>query len=64
MYRVWPTAKFSPVDDLDQRFVIRENSHRIHNPFTSEKLATLGRVLYLSQLTFADPMYQRAVRSL
>jgi cyclopropane fatty-acyl-phospholipid synthase-like methyltransferase len=48
MHRVWLTAKFSPVDDLDQRFVIRESSHRIHNPFTSEKLATLGRALYLS----------------
>jgi len=28
--------------------VIRESSHRIHNPLTSEKLATLGRALYLS----------------
>ena len=36
------------MDDLPQRFVIRESSHRIHNPFTSEKLATLGRALYLS----------------
>jgi len=36
------------MDDLLQRFVIRESSHRIHNPFTSEKLATLGRALYLS----------------
>ena len=30
------------MDDLPQRFVIRESSHRSHNPFTSEKLATLG----------------------
>ena len=29
------------MDDLPQRFVIRESSHRIHNPFTSEKLAAL-----------------------
>jgi hypothetical protein len=36
------------MDDLPQRSVIRGSSHRIHNPFTSEKLATLGRVLYLS----------------
>jgi ubiquinone/menaquinone biosynthesis C-methylase UbiE len=36
------------MDDLPPRFVIRESSHRIHNPFTSEKLATLGRALYLS----------------
>ena len=36
------------MDDLPQRFVIRESSHRIHNPFTSEKLATLGRALFLS----------------
>src|SRR6185312_13293221 len=36
------------MDDLPQRFVIRESSHRIHNPLTSEKLATLGRALYLS----------------
>src|SRR6185437_9267241 len=36
------------MDDLPQRFVIRERSHRIHNPFTSEKLAILGRALYLS----------------
>ena len=48
MHRVRPTARFSTVDDLPQRFVIRESSHRIHNAFTSEKLATLGRALYLS----------------
>jgi SAM-dependent methyltransferase len=36
------------MDDLPQRFVIRESGHRIHNPFTSEKLATLGRALRLS----------------
>src|SRR6185369_8223971 len=36
------------MDDLPQRFVIRESSHRIHNPLTSEKLATLGWALYLS----------------
>jgi hypothetical protein len=34
------------MDDLPRRFVTRESSHRIHNPFTSEKLATLGRALY------------------
>jgi ubiquinone/menaquinone biosynthesis C-methylase UbiE len=36
------------MDDLPRSFVIRESSHRIHNPFTSEKLATLGQALYLS----------------
>jgi ubiquinone/menaquinone biosynthesis C-methylase UbiE len=33
------------VIDLPRRFTIREGSHRIHNPFTSEKLATLGRAV-------------------
>jgi SAM-dependent methyltransferase len=36
------------MDDLPRRFVIREGGHRIHNPFTSEKLASLGRALDLS----------------
>jgi SAM-dependent methyltransferase len=31
--------------DIPRRFTIRESSHRIHNPFTSEKLATLGQAL-------------------
>jgi SAM-dependent methyltransferase len=31
--------------DLPRYFTIREASHRIHNPFTEEKLATLGRAL-------------------
>jgi SAM-dependent methyltransferase len=31
--------------DIPRRFTIRESSHRIHNPLTSEKLATLGRAL-------------------
>ena len=31
--------------DLPRHFTIREASHRIHNPFTEEKLATLGRAL-------------------
>jgi SAM-dependent methyltransferase len=33
------------VIDLPRSFTIRESSHRIHNPFTGEKLATLGRVV-------------------
>ena len=41
------------MDDLPRSFVIRESSHRIHNPFTSEKLATLGRALHLSAGTSA-----------
>ncbi|UPZ27256.1 methyltransferase domain-containing protein [Streptomyces sp. LRE541] len=31
--------------DLPRSFIVRESGHRIHNPFTSEKLATLGRAL-------------------
>jgi len=31
--------------DLPRSFTIRESSHRIHNPFTSEKLAALGQAL-------------------
>ena len=33
--------------DLDRRHTIRESSHRILNPFTAEKLATLGAALHL-----------------
>jgi len=33
--------------DLPRKFVIRESSHRIHNPFTPEKLATLGAAIGL-----------------
>ncbi|PSM45287.1 SAM-dependent methyltransferase [Streptomyces dioscori] len=31
--------------DLPRSFTVRESGHRIHNPFTSEKLAALGRAL-------------------
>jgi 2-polyprenyl-3-methyl-5-hydroxy-6-metoxy-1,4-benzoquinol methylase len=31
--------------DIPRVFTIRESSHRIHNPFTSEKLAALGQAL-------------------
>lgn len=34
--------------DLPRHFTIRERSHRIHNPFSSEKLAALGRALHLA----------------
>ncbi|MFC8639467.1 SAM-dependent methyltransferase [[Kitasatospora] papulosa] len=34
--------------DLPRIFTIRERSHRIHNPFTPAKLATLGQVLHLA----------------
>ena len=30
--------------DIPRPFTIRESSHRIHNPLTSEKLATLGQL--------------------
>ncbi len=33
--------------DIPPIFTITESAHRIHNPFTSEKLATLGAVLRL-----------------
>ena len=33
--------------DLPRSFTIRESGHRIHNPFTSAKLATLGAALRL-----------------
>jgi len=34
--------------DLPRVFTIRESSHRIHNPFTPEKISTLGQALHLS----------------
>jgi SAM-dependent methyltransferase len=34
-----------PDVDLPRTFTIRESSHRIHNPFSSGKLATLGQAL-------------------
>lgn len=41
--------------DLPRIFTIRESSHRIDNPFTSEKLATLGAALRLEPgATFLD----------
>ena len=33
--------------DIPRIFTITESAHRIHNPFTPEKLATLGRALRL-----------------
>lgn len=33
--------------DIPRLFNITENAHRIHNPFTPEKLATLGAALRL-----------------
>ena len=33
--------------DLPRRFTIRERHHRIHNPFTAEKFAVLGRAIGL-----------------
>jgi SAM-dependent methyltransferase len=35
------------MEDLPRQFVIRESSHRIHNPLTPEKLAALGAALRL-----------------
>jgi SAM-dependent methyltransferase len=39
--------------DLPRSFTIRESSHRIHNPFTSDKLAALGQALDLAPGTRA-----------
>lgn len=33
--------------DIPRSFTIRESNHRIHNPFTDQKLATLGQALGL-----------------
>lgn len=38
--------------DLPRSFTVRESSHRIHNPFTSTKLATLGQALHLAPGTW------------
>lgn len=35
------------MEDIPRHFTIRESSHRIHNPFTPEKLAALGAALRL-----------------
>ncbi len=35
--------------DIPRIFTITESEHRIHNPYTSEKLATLGAALRLKQ---------------
>jgi tRNA A58 N-methylase Trm61 len=37
--------------DIPRIFNITESDHRIHNPFTPEKLATLGRALRLEPET-------------
>lgn len=34
--------------DIPRIFTIRESNHRIHNPFTADKLATLGEALHLT----------------
>ncbi|MGW1464898.1 SAM-dependent methyltransferase [Streptomyces sp. NPDC002308] len=39
--------------ELPRIFTIRESSHRIHNPFTADKLAALGRSLRLEPGTRA-----------
>jgi SAM-dependent methyltransferase len=41
-------GKEMPAADIPRIFTIRESSHRIHNPLTDEKLATLGRALRLA----------------
>ena len=34
--------------DLPRKFTIRESSHRVHNPYSTEKLAVLGQALRIS----------------
>jgi len=40
-------TRSSPEMDIPRIFNITESAHRIHNPFTAEKLATLGAALHL-----------------
>jgi SAM-dependent methyltransferase len=40
-------VSYSVTVDIPRHYVIRESSHRIHNPLTSAKLATLGAALRL-----------------
>lgn len=35
--------------DIPKIFTISESAHRIHNPFTAQKYATLGQVLRMAQ---------------
>ena len=42
-----PAARHHSTVDIPRHFVIRERDHRIHNPFSEAKLATLGRALRL-----------------
>ena len=37
--------------DIPRIFTITESEHRIHNPYTSSKLATLGAALRLKPIT-------------
>lgn len=37
--------------DIPRIFTVSESEHRIHNPFTPEKYATLGRVLRMKPHT-------------
>lgn len=47
--------------DIPRIFTISESEHRIHNPFTEEKYATLGRVLRMKPETrILDPAAARA----
>jgi len=45
-----PVRRFSALD-IPRIFNITESAHRIHNPFTAEKLATLGAALRLERGT-------------
>ena len=45
----------SPVLDIPRIFTISESAHRIHNPFTPEKLAQLGAALRMAMNDQAPP---------
>lgn len=44
---VYPIGLEAPAVDIPRIFNITESAHRIHNPITAEKLATLGEALRL-----------------
>lgn len=41
--------------DIPKIFTISESAHRIHNPFTAQKYATLGLVLRMAPNTHSGP---------
>lgn len=48
--------------DIPRIFTISESEHRIHNPFTEEKYATLGRVLCMKPRPNSGPRQRLQAR--